>query len=320
MRILCGTFVSTLLFGTSVTGCQPASNPEDRSPEKYVNDRLNSSDQAQAPIAIKPAESEFKLDCQKQSFMIVNGAWVGVQHSLTESLVKIYGANATCTGTVIGARHILTAAHCLRNMTDPQSIRIGVGVSGEWDSRIKIQAYRIHPNYSGLENLETNNLLPVGLYDVALLMSEENLPSSLRAVGIAKSSDLVAGNEAYVAGFGAYGEGDYLPRPLTAAWIRLSEVVPERSEIQIESSNFSGPCYGDSGGPLLIMNAAQSQSCFLLAGSITGRGRGDLKGCDSGRATVMDLSRFQDWVQCSLNEWNTQSNALLQPPFTTDCR
>ncbi len=314
MSVMCRTVVSTLTCAVTFLSCKPSSHHNVKDPETYIDERLNSDDQLpQAPITTqaKSAETEFTLDCRMQAFSIVGGSWVSTHHSLAEALVKVSSnSSGSCTATVIGIRHILTAAHCLKNIADPLSIRIGTGITGEVDSRIRIKAFRIHPQYQGLDNLEMNDSSPAGLYDVALLLAEDNLPESLRPVGFAQSKDLMPGKEAYVAGFGAYGEGDYLPRPLTAARTRLAALAPERSEIQIESSSESGPCYGDSGGPLFIVNSAQTESCFLLAGSITGRGRGSEGACRFGRATVMDLTLMRDWVQCSLTNWNAEQLGL----------
>jgi hypothetical protein len=142
------------------------------------------------------------------------------------------GGGGQCSGTVIGARAVLTAAHCLDGTT--QTVRIYRG-SGD---QVVASSFEVHPRYSGSSG---------PAYDVAVVLTSENLGRT--PIPILLSRDPHVGDPAVLSGWGMDQNGN--GTILRAGLNTVSSVSALYFETQYSASTAS-VCYGDSGGSLLL--------------------------------------------------------------------
>jgi hypothetical protein len=136
-----------------------------------------------------------------------------------------------CSGTVIGQRAILTAAHCLNGAT----LVIAGNDGGE---RARSNQLKIFPGYPA----EPSSL------DAAVVLTDKDI--GLPAYPVLASRDVVVGEQAVLAGWGEDATG--AARVLRAGTATVTAVRDIFIHTKYLGSNSSGVCWGDSGGPLLV--------------------------------------------------------------------
>jgi V8-like Glu-specific endopeptidase len=156
----------------------------------------------------------------------------------------------SCTATVIGARAVLTAAHCVDGVSDPAKlqVRLGTDVSAPV-AVLDVAQVRKHPDYRGRSEDAS--------HDVALLILTEDvqvrapevrwIPPNLEALPRHLVGQRVqnVGYGATVGGWGGGGDN-------TRRWWTVEEVTAvSASDFTVYGGGRSSVCYGDSGGPSL---------------------------------------------------------------------
>ena len=163
-----------------------------------------------------------------------------------------------CGGSVVSETVIITAAHCVEGMFASQ-IRVVAGVSNLNDSgQVRAVASIVeHPDYASS-----------GVADIAVINLAQplSLGGTVQPIALATTTDLSSANHALVSGWGATSENDEAGSSalLTASVPLVSDAACNLALGQdgispaVETcagGTGTDSCYGDSGGPLTVIDA-----------------------------------------------------------------
>lgn len=189
---------------------------------------------------------------------------------INNTVVKLLG----CTGTKIGARRFLTAAHCVTTLQPGQQIAVTNGISGNFElastATLEVSQVHRHPTYFPNPNGHLS-------YDIALI---DVVGLSPQLPTLAANSFNVPYVQPGITGFlNAYGcdlnsandgKKQYATFPTTIRnnlaldtfwfWSKADKPPNPNPEVQV--------CPGDSGGALFI----NTNNTWWIAGIVTGGG------------------------------------------------
>lgn len=263
-------------------------------PQKQGSSYSNESGLSQSQIV---GGVEASVDYQKQ-----NGV-VGLVMFMKDAQTGAEGT-ATCTGTLISQKIILTAAHCV---VEPslQGIAVVFATDTEKATQAEIRWVvdgTVHPDYKG----ETS--------DLALLKISEAAPADFKIAKLAgANTKILPKHKLTLAGYGItnaivrkvmkdkFGipkvvevpsSGDGVLRKIDG--IPVVSVSAENKEILLDQTNSVGACHGDSGGPAFIT----SQSGAAVQVGVTSRGTEKLGNCNQG-AIYTSVAAHSAWIKQS---------------------
>ncbi|SCX97057.1 S1 family peptidase [Microvirga guangxiensis] len=187
-------------------------------------------------------------------------------NGLRRSVVSIENSlGELCSGALIGADLVLTAAHCV---TDPAAYRVTAVNRAFKPQRVRVVALATHPSFV----TGTTPRTQPGV-DLAILRLERPLGSEFLPLDPTLSGRIGVGDEVTIAGFGVSAES----RRGTARVLRQANLVSlgpievaNRVLIVVDRDRLAetsgaGACRGDSGGPIL----AETPNSYLLYGIIS---------------------------------------------------
>lgn len=164
-------------------------------------------------------------------------------------------AVASCTGTVVAPRAVLTAAHCLDQ--DVVTARVWLGSGPE----IVAESFVFYPDF---------RFNVPGSFDVGVVLLADDVPR--RPFSILISRDGRVGEPAIVAGWGRNQNNE--TATLRAGSTTLSVVTGELLRTLVAPPS-SSVCAGDSGGPILLSEGGT----WAIAGITSATSR---SGCNEG--------------------------------------
>src|ERR1700732_2719903 len=218
-------------------------------------------------------------------------------------LDKSGGGASFCTASVIAPDVVLTAAHCVSNLSNTRVFfRGGHGQLILFD----IASIAVHPEFR--PKIGRKHLIPI---DLALLRLAEPLPPGFKPIELADSSPVATGQPFRIAGFGRADEsvsgtsGDLRAGILVASGPKSPVLVwltdPDGAGL--------GGCTGDSGAPVLAIGQP-----VLVAVAIRAKGN---NGFSCGAMTEAVLIGPQvPWVRRTLQAWGSglEHGTLILPP------
>lgn len=251
------------------------------------------------------------------AYKIVGGQSATADDLAAASTFKIWVLKQRfCTATLIGPQHLVTAAHCLRDVRAASDLRIGFGPEGKIIDDFKVLGFRVHPQFTSIA-ADGKGMRDQAFNDVGVIAFSGKLKSGMSPVALAQPEHLFSGMKLILSGYGAYGSNDKTQRPLSTTRLQLASYRADYRELQLEAGTGKGACFGDSGGPSFI--EGEGGSCLFLAGAIAGPGRDTDFTCESGGGTLMDLTRYQGWMNCSFEELGVPSLHLSADSSSEAC-
>ncbi|GAB3885903.1 hypothetical protein GCM10029964_049320 [Kibdelosporangium lantanae] len=167
----------------------------------------------------------------------------------------------SCTASVVAKRKVLTAAHCMIDVTGDKSYLYGdddLGSAGDELWKSKVTEYKVHPKYTGPNSWKTG-------YDVAIVTVADDIPvPEAQWAKFATSQDTALtqpGKQGTAVGYGktsASGSLGVLYKttlPINdPSTCQVFDVTVDANTMVCAGYNdgHTGICSGDSGGPLIV--------------------------------------------------------------------
>ena len=217
-------------------------------------------------------QSESVIDPDgNKNLKVINGTEINNLYSPQILKINIIFKDSTsgfCTGTVIGADSVLTAAHCFTDGYQSANISKPTGET------VAVNQVMIHPDF-----LVNKNLGAI-FNDVAVVKT--SAPLNLPKLGILVSRQVETNELIEIYGFGLDENGTY--GNLKTGTMQIDTVT--QNHLIATFSSLSNPCNGDSGGPALVnvLNSDGSLKSVSIAGIISS---GTLEKCQEGDINLL---------------------------------
>jgi secreted trypsin-like serine protease len=188
-----------------------------------------------------------------------------------------------CGATLIGPRHLVSAAHCF------DGARLTGMIYGNEKKRLnmRIKQTIVHENSGGQNGYNFRD-------DIAVVALDGSLPDDLKPAAIANINNVANGTELLIMGYGVTGErsgGVGILRKTTSSVARINTSSGHMEQIQGEGQ---GSCYGDSGGP-----AFNREGTELIG--IVSHG----SNCDRGDGVYTFAPQYVEWIKKSFEKAGT---------------
>jgi hypothetical protein len=224
---------------------------------------------------------------------IVGGSTVAPGDPIGTSTVLIDIGSDFCSGTMVSADLVVTAAHCVmigESHDTPaklDTIRISFPIAAAPHgvvSFVKASGVEVNPLWSQQSSRDSDKA------DIAAVRMAGKAPPSYRPASTWSGAvPLKAGTDVVLAGFGSVNS---LNAPPSVGVLRKASVPIQdpnfgQTEVTLDQTQGAGACFGDSGGPALIES---DQKVYFWG--VASRGDTDC----AQRAIYTRVSAYWDWL------------------------
>lgn len=242
---------------------------------------------------------------------VINGTKMTGQGRIGKGLVYIIqdgpAGTSTCTGTLIGADMVLTAAHCVDQgleATRAERLLVIFGndpfcnilVKRDKTQIAKAEKIAIHPSWTGAPSTT----------DLALIKLRTVAPGSALPITVATDyPSLYDGREVYAVGFGKttdfHEDGGELPflrfatlKPQNQAPNHGITNNPASRKIVLNQRGGQSLCRGDSGGPAMVVEQG-TLKVFGVASHVVGAGGSSCKNL----VVHTNIAYYRNWLKAT---------------------
>jgi secreted trypsin-like serine protease len=225
-----------------------------------------------------------------------------------------------CSGTVIGKKIVITAAHCLFH-AHLKEIFVTSGTDASSGKKIKVNQFKYIPD-GKFDYLSDN--FDISFNDIAILVTNEDL--DLTPVSIGEPTTIDKSKEFILAGYGLKNTWDKIAENPELNVTGILHTVSNFNFFELNKARLSMiegdemiTMKGDSGGPLFEFN----NDSLILHGVLSNGGTKEILN-NMGIPTKVELGNythpyyFQNWINCSLKESERQINSRFSNQFKCD--
>jgi V8-like Glu-specific endopeptidase len=261
---------------------------------------LLSSCAKQEPNAAQSYEHQTRHQDSPAVANIVGGEIPNPESIISRHTVGLYAMDvgALCTGTIIGKRLILTAAHCV-DKTRKLAVFFGPSIENP-EYAIGAEKVVIYGQY------ETRQNQKIDIGDMALVLLKKDIPPTHLITPIVPSDYVPAADQIFViAGYGVTnGILKDASGTLRMAAVRLVEGELGDSEFVTDQTLGSGACFGDSGGPAYVI----ANDELYLAGVVSRVANKNGDPC-KGIAVYSNAGHFRPFLQRAVKQLTTPTSS-----------
>jgi secreted trypsin-like serine protease len=227
---------------------------------------------------------------------VKEGSW-----RATQSLLEL--GHSFCSGTIVGPRVIVTAAHCVQELINnnqkggpllpkPENFIV------HFDAKIAkegnyVRAEKVipHPDWSPSQTLSP---FPLGKpHDIGVVILAEDIPDDMRPVKIADPSVKVKDLPAVLAGFGVTKDRNNNDTGILRTLTSVFTAENGNAARVTHGTWFKGICAGDSGGPAYIDVGGELQ----LVGAASTGAEIPILGCAGANSNSTDVRHYKAWIE-----------------------
>lgn len=206
---------------------------------------------------------------------------------------------ASCTASVVGKRKILTAAHCMIDVSGEKSYLYGdddLNSPGDESFRTKVASYKAHPKYTGPNSWRQG-------YDVAVVTTADDIPVPesqwAKVAGSADAALTEPGKSGTALGYGKVAAGGSsgvlykttMPvNDVSRCQVFDIKVDPDVMVCAGYDDGRTGTCSGDSGGP------------FTVDGVVVGVVSWGSSKCDRYSIMARLTNEMGDWAKAQIGD------------------